>query len=76
MLASIHSKRLIEIGKSFRIRTYKKRGRGGRRGSKVEKPEGSITLRLLSVLLTFCLALDESFFQHLLVAEPQIGDIG
>jgi hypothetical protein len=41
-----------------------------------QKPEGKISLRLLSVLLTFCLALDEAFFQHLLVAEPQIGDIG
>ncbi len=34
------------------------------------------SLRLPSVLLAYCLALDESFFQHLLVAEPQIGDIG
>jgi len=44
--------------------------------SKRKKPEGRITLRLLSALLFCCLALDESFFQHLLVTEPQIGDIG
>jgi hypothetical protein len=29
-----------------------------------------------AVLLATCLALDESFFHHLFVAEPQIGDIG
>jgi hypothetical protein len=43
---------------------------------KVQKPEGIITLRLPQFLLAFCLTLDESFFEHLLVAEPQIGDIG
>jgi hypothetical protein len=25
---------------------------------------------------TYCLRLDEAFFQHLLVAKPQIGDVG
>jgi hypothetical protein len=46
--------------------------------SKAQKPEGNIARRLLFVpgSLVDLLALDESFFQHLLVAEPQIGDIG
>jgi hypothetical protein len=54
----------------------KNRGRGSLPPGSMQKPEGSIALRLLLVLLAFCLALDEPFFQHLLVAEPQIGDIG
>jgi hypothetical protein len=43
-----------------------------------QKPEGNIARRLLFVprSLVDLLALDESFFQHLLIAEPQIGDIG
>ena len=45
---------------------------------KAQKPEGKIARRLLFVpcSLVDLLALDESLFQHLLVAEPQIGDIG
>jgi len=49
-------------------------GRGS--SHKTQKPEGNLARRLPSVLLAFCLALDESFFQHFLIAEPQIGDIG
>jgi hypothetical protein len=59
--------------KRFRINTYKKQG-GRHTNDKSRRVK--IALRLPSVLLAFCLALDESFFQHLLVAEPQIGDIG
>jgi hypothetical protein len=40
------------------------------------KARGRFTRRLRSVLLVCRLALDESGFQHLLVTEPQIGDIG
>ena len=58
---------------------YGKRG-GGTPGPYIarqkQKPEGFFTLRLPSVLRFTWLALDESFFLHLLVAEPQVGDIG
>jgi hypothetical protein len=40
------------------------------------EPERRFTRRLRSVLLVCRLAPDESRFQHLLVTEPQIGDIG
>ncbi len=36
----------------------------------------SFALALFLPLFFMILALDEAFFEHLLVAEPQIGDVG
>jgi len=44
--------------------------------AKWQKPESQVRPPASVALLAFCLALDEAFFEHLLVAEPQIGDIG
>ena len=60
--------------KSFKCNVYKKKGgplkkaRAGRQ----HRPR----LLIVSSELVDLLALNESFFQHFLVAEPQIGDIG
>ena len=68
-------KDLRNVSKSLES-TLARKGGGGRQ--KAQKPEGNIARQLLFVprSLVDLLALDESFFQHLLVAEPQIGDIG
>ena len=56
-------------------RLQKKGGRGG--PLKRQEPEGSIAPASdRSSEWVDLLALNESFFQHFLVAEPQIGDIG
>ena len=60
--------------KSFKCNVYKKKGgplkkaRAGRQ----HRPR----LLIVSSELVDLLALDESLFQHFLVAKPQIGDIG
>jgi hypothetical protein len=41
-----------------------------------KKSQDLYVLALFSILLYVILALDEAFFDHLLIAEPQIRDVG
>lgn len=51
-------------------------GGGARARAKHKEPEAGLHSGFCRRFRAYWLALDESFFQHLLVAEPQIGDIG
>ena len=69
---SVDSKRLRFSVSYLESTLTKKEGAWG----KTQKPEGIISRRQLRFFSLLCLALDESLGQHLLIAEPQIGDIG
>jgi hypothetical protein len=74
-MATVDSKRLARFLSPLNATFTKKGGGVGRYKGKSRKaalpPASDRSSELVDLL-----ALDESFFQHLLVAEPQIGDIG
>jgi hypothetical protein len=63
-----------DLSESLESTLAEKRGGAGKKAKagRQHRPPASVR----SSELVDLLALDESFFQHLLVTEPQIGDIG